>query len=88
VVFSTSLLVFITHLRSLLQLDLEKETAALLHVLIHTLDNSAYGDDAPVAPQQSGTPHAFVQVRDTLWASFLALIFSAFFALHNKKQLL
>ena len=76
---------FIIQVNSQLQPDPNEETAALLRVLIHKVDNTTFGDDVPSIPQWVGPPHMIVQVQAILFASLSASLFSAFLAVLGKQ---
>ena len=76
---------FIIEVNSQLQPDPNEETAALLRVLIHKVDNTTFGDNVPSIPQWSGPPHMIVQVQAILFASLAASLFSAFLAMLGKQ---
>ena len=76
---------FIIEVNSQLQPDPNEETAALLRVLIHKVDNTTFGSDVPNVPQWSGPPHVIVQVQAILFASLAASLFSAFLAMLGKQ---
>ena len=78
---------FIIQVHPQLQPDQNEETAALLHVLIHKVDNTTFGDDTPTIPQWSGPPHMIVQVQAMLYASLATSLFSAFLATLGKQWL-
>ena len=78
---------FIIQVQPELQSDPNEETAALLRVLIHKIDNTTFGNDIPVVPQWSGPPHTIVQVQAILYASLAASLFSAFLAMLGKQWL-
>jgi len=78
---------FIVAINSQLQPDPGEETAALLRVLIHRMDNTAFGEDAPPIPRWTGPPCAIVQVQCILYASLSASIFAAFLAMVGKQWL-
>ena len=84
--FSAVTSAFILDVQSQLQPDSGNETAALLRVLIHKIDNTTFGDNTPTIPQWSGPPHAIVQVQAILYASLAASLFSAFLAMLGKCQ--
>ena len=52
-----------------LQPDPNEETAALLRVLIHVIDNTTFGGDVPTIPQWSGPTHTIAQVEAIIYAS-------------------
>jgi len=64
-----------------------EETAALLRVLIHKIDNTTFGHNAPTIPQWNGPPHTIVQVQAMLYASLAASLLSAFLAMLGKQWL-
>ena len=78
---------FIIQVQPQLQSDPNEETAALLRVLIHKIDNTTFGSDVPTVPQWSGPPHTIVQVQAILYASLAASLFSAFLAMLGKQWL-
>ena len=78
---------FIIQVQPQLQSDPNEETAALLRVLIHKIDNTTLGNDVPTIPQWSGPPHTIVQVQAILSASLAASLFSAFLAMLGKQWL-
>ena len=78
---------FIIHIQPRLQPDPNDETAALLRVLIHKIDNTTFGNDGPTVPQWTGPPRAIVQVQTILYASLAASLFSAFLAMLGKQWL-
>ena len=78
---------FITQVQPQLQSDPNEETAALLRVLIHKIDNTTFGDDVPAVPQWTGPPHTVVQVQAILYASLGVSLFSAFLAMLGKQWL-
>ena len=78
---------FIIQVQPELQSDPNEETAALLRVLIHKIDNTTFGDDVPTVPRWSGPPHAIIQVQAILYASLAASLFSALLAMLGKQWL-
>ena len=78
---------FIIEVNSQLRSDPNEETAALLRVLIHKIDNTTFGDDVPTIPQWTGPPRAIVQVQATLYDSLATSLFSAFLAMLGKQWL-
>ena len=78
---------FIIQVQPQLQPDPNDETAALLRVLIHKIDNTTFGDNVPALPQWSGAPHTIIQVQAILYASLAASLFSAFLAMLGKQWL-
>ena len=78
---------FIIQVQPQLQPDTGEETTALLRVLIHKIDNTTFGGDAPALPQWSGPPRAIIQVQAILYASLAASLFSAFLAMLGKQWL-
>ena len=78
---------FIIEVGSQLQPDPNEETAALLRVLIHKVDNTTFGDNVPALPQWYGPPHTIIQVQAILLASLAASLFSAFLAMLGRQWL-
>jgi len=78
---------FIIQVQPQLQSDPNEETAALLRVLIHKIDNTTFGDNVPPIPEWSGPPDITVQVQAILYASLAASLFSAFLAMLGKQWL-
>jgi len=78
---------FIIQVQPQLQPDTGEETTTLLRVLIHKIDNTTFGGDAPAFPQWSGPPRAIIQVQAILYASLAASLFSAFLAMLGKQWL-
>ena len=85
--FSAVASAFAIQVHSQLQPDPNDETAALLRVLIHKIDNTTFGDDVPVVPQWTGPPPTIVHVEAILYASLATSIFSAFLAMLGKQWL-
>jgi hypothetical protein len=61
-------------------------TAALLRVLIYTMNNTAV-DGAPTTPPWTGPPRSLVQVQALLYASLATSLLSAFLAMLGKQWL-
>ena len=78
---------FIIEVNSELKPNPNEETAALLRVLIHKMDNTTFGGDVPAVPQWTGPPHMIVDVQAILFASLAASLFSAFLAMLGKQWL-
>jgi len=78
---------FITQVQPGLQPDPNNETAALLRVLIHKIDNTTFGGDAPALPQWTGPPRTAILVQCLLYASLAASILAAFLAMLGKQWL-
>ena len=78
---------FIIQVQPQLQQDPNEETAALLRVLIHKIDNTTFGGDVPALPQWTGPARMVVQVQSILYASLAASLFSAFLAMLGKQWL-
>ena len=78
---------FITQVQPQLQRDSGEETAALLRVLIHKIDNTTFGGEAPALPQWTGPTRMVVQVQSILYASLAASLLSAFLAMLGKQWL-
>ena len=80
-------LAFIIQIHSQLQPDPKEETVALLRVVLHNIDNTTFGGNAPALPQWTGPPWMVPQVQCFLYASFAASLFSAFLAMLGKQWL-
>ena len=78
---------FVIQVHPQLQSDPNEETAALLRVLIHKIDNNTFGNDTPAIPQWSGPPRTIVHVQAILYASLAFSLFSAFLAMLGKQWL-
>ena len=78
---------FIIQVHSQLQPDPNEETAALLRVLIHKIDNTTFGGDVPALPQWTGPPRTATQVQCILYTSLAASLLSAFLAMLGKQWL-
>ena len=78
---------FIIEVNSELKPDPNEETAALLRVLIHKMDNTTLGGDVPAVPQWTGPPHTIVHVQAILFASLAASLLSALLAMLGKQWL-
>jgi len=78
---------FIIQVHSQLQPDPNEETAALLRVLIHKIDNTTFGGDVPALPQWTGPPRTAIQVQCILYASLATSLLSAFLAMLGKQWL-
>ena len=78
---------FIIQVQPQLQPDPNEESAALLRVLIHKIDNTTFGDDVPKVPQWSGPPRTIVQVQAILYASLAASLLSAFLGFFRQQLL-
>ena len=76
---------FIILVQPQLQPDPNEETAALLRVLIHKIDNTTFGDDSPPLPQWSGPPSTIIQVQAMFYASLATSLFSSFLAMLRKQ---
>ena len=85
--FSAVTSAFIIEVNSQLQPDPNDETAALLRVLIHKIDNTTFGNDPPTLPQWTGPPQTIVQAQAILFASLSVSLFSAFLAMLGKQWL-
>ncbi|KAF9783430.1 hypothetical protein BJ322DRAFT_1070796 [Thelephora terrestris] len=85
--FSAVTSAFITQVQPQLQSDPNEETAALLRVLIHKIDNTTFGGDAPALPQWAGPPQAIIHVQCLLYASLFASLLAAFIAMLGKQWL-
>ena len=78
---------FIIQVQPQLQSDPNEETAALLRVLIHKMDNTTFGGDAPTLPQWAGPPQAIIHTQCLLYASLFASLLAAFLAMLGKQWL-
>ena len=85
--FSAVTSAFIIEIDSQLQPDPNRETAALLRVLIHKIDNTTFGGETPPVPHQSSPTHAIIHVQALLYASLAVSLFSAFLAMLGKQWL-
>jgi len=85
--FSAVTSAFIIDVQSQLWPDPNDETAALLRVLIHKIDNTTFGDNPPTIPQWAGPPHPIIQVQAILYASLATSLLSAFLAMLGKQWL-
>jgi len=78
---------FIIEVNSQLQPDPNEETAALLRVLIHKVDNTAFSGNVPSIPQWVGPSHTIIRVQAILFTSLATSLFSAFLAMLGKQWL-
>jgi len=85
--FSAITSAFVIQVHSQLQPDPNDETAALLRVLIHKIDNTTFGSDVPTVPQWDGPSPTIVHVEAILYASLATSVFSAFLAMLGKQWL-
>ena len=85
--FSAVTSAFIIEVNSELKPDPNEETAALLRVLIHKMDNTTFGGDVPAAPQWTGPPRVVIHVQAILFMSLAASLLSAFLAMLGKQWL-
>jgi len=69
------------------QPNLNEETNTLIRVMIYTMNNTAFGGEAPTVPQRTGTPPTMVQVQAILVASFCVSLLSALLAMLGKQWL-
>ena len=77
---------FIIEVDSHLQPDPGDETAALLRVLVYQSNDTAFGDNIPTLPQQSGPP-LMIHVKATPFASLSVSLISAFLVMLGKQWL-
>ena len=85
--FSAVTSAFIIQVHSQLP-DPNEETAALLRLLIYTINNAALGGDIPTVPSPNPPlPQSIVQVQVLLYASLVTSLFSAFLAMLGKQWL-
>ena len=85
--FSAVTSAFIVDINQQLRPDPNDETAALLRILIHTIDNTTFGGSTPTVPTWPGPPRGIVQVQSILFSSLAASLFSAFLAMLGKQWL-
>ncbi|KAF9783440.1 hypothetical protein BJ322DRAFT_152244 [Thelephora terrestris] len=85
--FSAVTSAFITQVQPQLQSDPNEETAALLRVLIHKIDNTTFGGEAPALPQWAGPPQTIIRVQCLLYASLFASLLAAFLAMLGRQWL-
>ena len=79
--------VFIIEVNSQLKPDPNEDSAALLRVLIHKMDNTTFGNHVPTVPQWTGPSPTIVHVQAILFASLAASLLSAFLAVLGKQWL-
>jgi len=63
------------------------ETNALLRIIIHNQDSTAFGGEVPTIPQWTGPPPSTVQVQAMLLASLSVSLLAAFLAMLGKQWL-
>ena len=85
--FSAVTSAFILQVQPQLQPDPIDETAALLRILIHKIDNTTFSNDVPTVLQWSGPPHSIIQIQAILYASLAASLFPALLAMLGKQWL-
>ena len=78
---------FIVDINQQLHSDPGEETTALLRVLIHKIDNTAFGGSTPTVPVWTGPSRTIVQVQSILFSSLATSLFSAFLAMLGKQWL-
>jgi len=78
---------FIIQIQPQLEPDPNEETAALLRVLIHKIDNTTFGGDVPALPQWTGPFWVVIHVQCVLCASLAISLLAAFFAMLGKQWL-
>ena len=78
---------FVIQVQPQLQSDPNEETAALLRILIHKIDNNTFGDDVPAVPQWAGPPRTIIHVQAILYATLASSLFSALLAMLGKQWL-
>ena len=79
--------VFIIEVNSQLKPDPNEDSAALLRVLIHKMDNTTFGNHVPTIPQWTGPSPTIVHVQAILFASLAISLLSAFLAVLGKQWL-
>lgn len=72
---------------SLLQHNLNEETAAPLHELIHKIGNTTFGDGGLTLPQWISSPCTIAYVQAILYESLAASFFPSFLAMTGGGQL-
>lgn len=85
--FSAVTSAFIVETGAKLQPNMAEETAALLRVLIHQTDKTAFGNDIPTLRQGTGPPRTIVQIRAMLYGSLAISFFAACLATLGKQFL-
>ncbi|KAF9645647.1 hypothetical protein BDM02DRAFT_480916 [Thelephora ganbajun] len=85
--FSAVTSAFIVDINQQLHSDPNEENSALLRVLIHKIDNTAFGGTVPTVPEWTGPPRTAVQVQSILFSSLAASLFSALLAMLGKQWL-
>ena len=63
------------------------ETNALLRMIVHNLDNTAFGGEVPTVPLWSGPPRMIIHVQAILLASLSVSLLAAFLAMLGKQWL-
>ena len=79
--------VFIIEVNSQLKPDPNEDSAALLRVLIHKMDNTTFGNNVPTIPQWTGPSPTIVHVQAILFASLAVSLLAAFLAVLGKQWL-
>ena len=72
---------FIVYIQPQLQQDPSDEAAALLRVLIYTMNNSAFGGDVPTVPDWKGAPVILTVAQIILYCSLAATLLCGWYAL-------
>ena len=86
--FSAVTSAFIIEVNSELQPDPNQESAALLHVILYNMNNTAFSNNIPTIPQPwTGPPPAIAQVQAIMYASLAASLFATFLAMLGKQWL-
>ena len=85
--FSAVTSAFIVDINQQLQPDPNEETAALIRLLIHKIDNTTFGGTTPTIPVWTGPSRTIVQVQSILFSSLAASLFSALLAMLGKQWL-
>ena len=78
---------FIIEVNSELKPDPNEDSAALLRVLIHKMDNTTFGNNVPTIPQWTGPSPTIVHVQAILFASLAVSLLVAFLAVLGKQWL-
>ena len=85
--FAIVISAFIISIQPQLQPDTGNETAALLRVLLYTIDNTTFAGNTPTIPQWTGPPQSIVHVQAILYCALSVTLLSAFLAMLAKQWL-
>lgn len=86
-VYSTVISAFVVVIQPQLQPDPGKEFAALLRVLLHNMNKTAFGTTVPIVPEWTGPPSEIVATQVLLFLSLASMLSSVLFALLPKQLL-